>query len=210
MKKTIISIIILILLSFIATAYQFLDDSDLNNWMDFTSGGIQNQSNAQTGYGYNVSAVVGGSMLPFNDTGVSYSIYQGTLYIVWSNIGISLESFGLNCSVKHREIEWGEINCTTNQTVTWRFSIVDNSTNESYHVFDNRTDGIRKFLGLKPSRTYRIDVNATLGDSTETQSIKLKTKTGAENLEIAIILGLSVFAIIFIIIGIILFLRSQV
>ena len=106
------------------------------------------------------------------------------LYIIWSDIEISDVAItvppSVDCTILHRETEWGEINCTASTSVNWSFSIRDNSTGELYPTFDTRTGGVHKFVGLKESKTYTIEINATASGATNTSTKNLVTKIGGE------------------------------
>ena len=143
----------------------------------------------------------------YGDDGINMSINATIFFNLSSDVTLPI----LNCSILNKAVEWGEVNCTANEAILlWQFSIRDNLTNESYMIFDNRTLGIRKFLGLKPSKKYQIEINATdLLSNKRTEYIGLKTKTGGEDMEIAIAIVLSSFAIICMALGIFLYLKFK-
>lgn len=106
----------------------------------------------------------------------------------------------LVCNVTDRGVEWVQANCTATDSsaVTYSFKIFDNVTGEEYYVFDERTNSYRKFVGLKPNRRYRVEANATdTFDNTAIVNLTAFTKTGGEDMEIAIIIGVSIITVIF-------------
>lgn len=176
------------LLVSVVESYQWKDQNDYNLNIEFANGGVKEGQNA-----YNTTTVIGGSFVSFNSSGLNYNIYQGMLYIIWSNVNLGLDIISptVNCSIIYRGIEWGEINCSTTETVTWSMSIIDNETQERYLIFDTRSEGQRKFIGLKEGKEYVIEVNATddVGNiGTETTVLKTKLAGEKKDMILALLL----------------------
>lgn len=107
MKKAIILIIILVLLSLVVQAYQF-NNSNYKIDMDFVNGGVQENNTS-----YNTSSALGGSVMPFNASGTNYRIQQGLYYILGSTRIITeiLEAI-FNFFIKDYGVEWVKLNWT--------------------------------------------------------------------------------------------------
>lgn len=196
MKKTIILTFILILLASLIEAYEW-NENGYKLDADFANGGVQEQQG-----NYNVTHILGFAELrPFNESGIYYRVNQGLLYLVWSDIQIiDIVAFNITCSILHKEIEWGEINCTTTTTnITWAFSILNNLTNESYIILDTRTEGTRKFVGLQEGIKYKININATKSGAIESTSTGFLTKLGGEKYMAYAVIGLVMMGITFLI-----------
>ncbi len=207
MKKAILLIFVFFLsiLSINTYAYKYQNESGngLSLYQDFTNGGIQEKQGD-----FNTSTIIGNTLLrPFNESGIEYSIYEGLVYIIWSNIIIedvvTPAALNISCTVIHKEIEWGEINCTSQDTVNWSFSIKDKLSNEIYVTLDDREIGLRKFVGLEAGRPYIVEINATTSSLQNTSSIEFRTKTGKENMEISMVIGMGLIVIIFLVLTIV-------
>ena len=192
MKKTLLlNLVLALVVVSIVIGYQWKDEHGTDIYLDFTNGGAKtNQDDS------NQSVVLGATMLlPFNSSGVGYNLYQGTLYIIWSNVqfGMDIIPPRINCSIIYRGVEWGEINCTSNDpTATWSMSIKENETQEFIYMFDQRTEGERKFIALKEDSRYIIQINATdTGGNNAIQQESFKTKLSGEHLTmlVAFIIG---------------------
>lgn len=195
MKKLIILFLITILLLTAVEGYQWKNESGYNIHIDFASGGVQENQND-----YNVSLVIGGSVIPFNDTGIDYDIHQGLLYIIWSNViiaDIDITAPTINCTIIYHGVEWGEVNCTSTEiNVNWSMSIINNQTLEPMVVFDTRTSNERKFVGLEENTRYLITINATdLSDNVGTDEVSFRTNYAGEIRDMT--LGISLFLLLF-------------
>lgn len=185
-----------------ASAYHWENTHNISLDVDFVNGGINGtQGNVKI-----VGDISDGTQ-PFNGTGATFEVFQGLLYIIWSDevlIDFDVIPPTVSCTIPNKGIEWGEVNCTSDDdNVTWSVSIKDSRTGELYEIFDTRTGAERKFVGLKEAHKYIIQVNATDSDSNIGPSeTEFQTKVGGEktmaSLAVVLFVGAITFSLFFI------------